>query len=166
LTPVFIAVFFSRLPNAHLWAALVYATAAFTDVLDGFFARRYNQVTKLGRLLDPLADKLMGAAVIVCVALTYPSLWWAAALFFVKEALMGIGALIQYKKITDVFPSEFLGKFAVAFFFAACLAILVLQDRLSGPLRQILLGAAMLLSLIALARYIWRFAALLRKKKE
>jgi phosphatidylglycerophosphate synthase len=68
LVPVFPLVYFSGMPYANLWAALVYAGAAATDVLDGLLARRLNMITRLGRLLDPLADKLMGAAVIVCVA--------------------------------------------------------------------------------------------------
>ena len=161
--PVVLAAYFSGAPNAHLWAALVYAAASFTDILDGMLARRLGQITRLGRLLDPLADKLMGAAVIVCVAVSYPFLWWAAGVFFLKEALMGIGTIVQYKKIDDVPPSEFFGKFAAAFFFVNCLAILVLQDLIPEIVMIVTMGVSMALSVVALGRYLVRFLRLTRK---
>jgi len=166
LVPVFPLVYFSGIPHANLWAAAVYAVAAATDILDGMLARRLNMVTRLGRLLDPLADKLMGAAVIVCVAVSHPFLWWAAGLFCLKEAAMGIGTLIQYKKISDVPPSELFGKLAVSFFFASCLFILVFQDVMAQPVMQGLMGAAMAVSVAALVRYLIRFLRLMGKDRE
>ena len=170
LVPVFPLVYYSGMQNAHIWAALVYTLAAATDVLDGYLARRYDMITRLGRLLDPLADKLMGAVVIICLALTFPSLWWAAALFFAKEAAMGLGALIQYKKIADVPPSAFLGKLAVSCFFVSCCAILILQDALREPtlflLTQAAIGVSMLVSLAALVHYLLRFIALTRQTRD
>ena len=170
LVPVFLLVYFSgATPGAfpyNLWAGLVYAAAAFTDILDGMLARRLNMVTRLGRLLDPLADKLMGAAVIVCVAVSWPALWWAAGVFFLKEALMGVGALVQYKKIDDVPPSDVFGKLAVAVFFFCCLAILLLQDAIPEAVMQVMMGVSMALSLVALGRYLMRFVALTRKKSD
>jgi len=168
LVPVFPLVYFSGAPHASLWAALVYAVAAFTDILDGKLARRLNQITRLGRLLDPLVDKLMGAAVIVCVAVSFPVLWWAAGVFFLKEGLMGVGALVQYKKIDDVPPSDVFGKFAVAVFFCSCLAILILRDELFGviipaPVMQAMMGVSMVLSVAALGRYLKRFIKLTGK---
>ena len=59
LVPVFAVVFFQPAPDAHRWAVLIYLTAFLTDVADGWIARHFNQITKLGRILDPLADKLM-----------------------------------------------------------------------------------------------------------
>jgi len=166
LVPVFPLVFFSEVPNANLWAALIYAIAAGTDVLDGVLARRLHKVTRLGRILDPLADKLMGASVIVCVAVRNPFLWWAAGLFCVKEALMGVGALVQYKKIDDVPPSDLFGKCAVSFFFGACLAILIFEEAMTVPAKQMLMGMAMLLSVAALLRYLRRFLKLTKQQQR
>ena len=69
LVPVFAVVFFSPDPNSHSWAALIYAVAFATDIADGYIARRFDMITKLGRILDPLADKLMTFTVIICVLL-------------------------------------------------------------------------------------------------
>ncbi len=161
--PIFPLVFFFGGQYANLWAAAVYALASFTDILDGYFARKLNMITKLGRLLDPVADKLMGAVVIFCIAVKTPLLWWAVGLFCLKEGLMGIGALIQYKKIADVPPSEFVGKFSAAFFFGVCLLILVFPG-LPPVLMLILVGIAMLLSIVALLLYLKRFIMLTGKK--
>ena len=67
LVPVFAVVFFQPAPDAHRWAVLIYLTAFLTDVADGWIARHFNQITKLGRILDPLADKLMTFTVIICI---------------------------------------------------------------------------------------------------
>ena len=62
LVPVFAVVFFGSGPNAHRDAALIYLVAFLTDVADGWIARHFNQISKLGRILDPAADKLMTSA--------------------------------------------------------------------------------------------------------
>jgi CDP-diacylglycerol---glycerol-3-phosphate 3-phosphatidyltransferase len=59
LIPVFVMLFVSPTPDRSLAAAVVFVIAAVTDLLDGYLARRRGQVTKLGRLLDPIADKLL-----------------------------------------------------------------------------------------------------------
>ena len=59
LIPVFVMLFFTPTPDRSLSAAFVFVVAAITDLLDGYIARRTGQVTKLGKLLDPIADKLL-----------------------------------------------------------------------------------------------------------
>ena len=85
LVPVFSAVFFSGLPNARPLSAGVYALAFFTDIADGWIARHYNQVTPLGRILDPLADKLMTFVVILCITIAGIIPVWAWWSFSVRR---------------------------------------------------------------------------------
>ncbi|MDR3207480.1 MAG: CDP-alcohol phosphatidyltransferase family protein [Oscillospiraceae bacterium] len=167
LVPVVPVLFFSGLAHANWWAAAVYALASLTDVLDGQLARRLNKITKLGRLLDPLADKLMSATVMVCIAVAAaePVLWAAVGLFLLKEALMGVGTLVQYRKIDDVPPSQLIGKLAAAFFFAVCLLVMLFPG-LPSPLKLALFWAAVLLSLAALFAYLRRFLSLARTAKK
>jgi len=63
--PVVVICFYSHIPNARPIAAIIFGVAAVTDLLDGWVARRYNQMSKFGEFLDPVADKLMVAIVLV-----------------------------------------------------------------------------------------------------
>ena len=63
--PVFVAVFFSDIANANIWALVIFVAAELTDILDGYLARRNGWITDVGKILDPLADKLMQAAAII-----------------------------------------------------------------------------------------------------
>ena len=63
--PIFVIAFYWPTDYSYYISALVFALAAFTDWLDGYLARRLNQVSKLGAFLDPVADKLMVAVALV-----------------------------------------------------------------------------------------------------
>jgi len=63
--PAVVICFYSQMPNARPVAAILFGVAAVTDMLDGWVARRFNQVSKFGEFLDPVADKLMVAIVLV-----------------------------------------------------------------------------------------------------
>ena len=63
--PAVVICFYSQIPNARPIAAILFGIAAVTDILDGWVARRFNQQSKFGEFLDPVADKLMVAIVLV-----------------------------------------------------------------------------------------------------
>lgn len=77
LIPCFVACFYLPWSRGALTAAVIFAVAAATDWLDGFLARRLNQDSRLGAFLDPVADKLMVAVVLVVVLQTRPEIWLA-----------------------------------------------------------------------------------------
>lgn len=156
VVPLVPLVYFSDTPHANLWAALIYLAASLTDVLDGQIARRYNLVTKLGRVLDPLADKLMSFCVLVCIIMKGLLPFWAGIVFFVKEACMGLGALIQYRKISDVQPSHMLGKISTAVFFVVCFIVMVFPN-IPENARLIAISAALVLNVAAFFLYMGRF---------
>jgi len=161
LVPVFALTYFDNGKFAAQRAVLVYALAAISDVLDGYIARKYNKITKLGRILDPLADKLMAFTVLVCITIDRLIPPWAVATFFVKEALMGIGALLLYKKISDTPPSNVFGKISTVVFFAVCVILIAFKNEngsyLPEPLPAIMIAAAIIIMLLAFASYLAKF---------
>ena len=155
LVPVFCGVFFSGMPHAHRMAGIIFLVASLTDMLDGYLARKLNQITKLGRVLDPLADKLMTAAALVSLLICRMVPLWIVVIFVTKELLMGAGGLVLYGKISDVPASNMLGKAATTIFFVSIVAIMLfdLPRNISTPM----LTAATLLTLIAFGTYLSRF---------
>ena len=85
----------------RVWAIVCFAVAAISDGVDGYIARRYNQRSELGKLLDPLADKLLlvSGLVILCLP-KVPHLFqiplWLAAIVFGRDVILGLGIIVIY----------------------------------------------------------------------
>ncbi len=105
------------------WALIVFVLASITDVLDGYIARKYNQITDFGKLMDPLADKLMTITMLYMLAVNSYIPIWVMFVVACKEAVMVLGAamLLGGKKV--VVMSNKLGKSATALFFVAIVCI-------------------------------------------
>ena len=99
-------------------AILLYVLASATDVLDGFIARRFNQITDLGKFLDPLADKLLQFSALVGLWIVKLIPLWIVVIFFIKEISMGLGAIKLLKKHI-IIQSKWFGKLSTIFFFMA-----------------------------------------------
>lgn len=109
LIPVFVLVIGVRIPYGDLMAAIIFMVAAFTDSLDGYLARKYKQITKLGIILDPLADKLLITAALIClVELGRLSGWIAIVILGREFAVSGLRAIKAEEGI--VIPASKLGK--------------------------------------------------------
>lgn len=164
LVPVFALVFFLPSPNAHSWAALIYAVAFATDIADGYIARRFDMITKLGRVLDPLADKLMTFIVIICVALDGVIPMWAIFVFFCKEILMALGGLLMYRRVKDVQSSNWWGKASTGVFFVVLAALVIFP--IPRPWSTAMISFALCLTVAALLRYAWDFQKLMKLEKK
>ncbi|MCH2023059.1 MAG: CDP-diacylglycerol--glycerol-3-phosphate 3-phosphatidyltransferase [Saprospiraceae bacterium] len=83
--------------NIRIWAAILFAIAAFTDWMDGWYARRYNLVTKLGKILDPIADKIIVLSCFVVLSdVVFEqmySIWWIVPIFL-REVVITVYRLI------------------------------------------------------------------------
>ena len=77
LIPIFIVVFFLPIEESNYYACLIFVLAAITDILDGYLARKLNQISTLGVFLDPVADKLMVAVVLVLLVQKNPEIYLA-----------------------------------------------------------------------------------------
>ncbi len=165
LVPVFVLVYFMGGDDRTIWAAVIYAVASVTDVLDGHIARKYDMTSSLGRILDPLGDKLMTAAVIVCITIDRVIPIWAVIAFVVKECMMGLGGMILYNKLEDMPPSNYFGKASTVVFFAVCV-ILMLFRQIPPQAAAIMIGVALGVMVLAFGTYLFRFIRLLKRQRE
>lgn len=120
LIPVFSWLYF----QGHQCAALaVYVLAALTDALDGYLARRLKQITAFGKLMDPLADKLMQLTMLFCLTSTGHVPWWLLTALLVREAYQVAGAayLLGRKKV--VVSAKLPGKISTCLFIAGILCV-------------------------------------------
>ncbi|OPJ62255.1 CDP-diacylglycerol--glycerol-3-phosphate 3-phosphatidyltransferase [Clostridium oryzae] len=148
LIPIFILVFFSSVPDSLFISICIFLLAGFTDILDGYIARRFNLVTKWGMVLDPLADKLMLLTVLTCLSIKGYVPFFISIIVILKELFMIISGMFLYKKDT-VIPSNIFGKLSTVIFYLSIFCIYFYRD-----LGEILLGVAVISAFIALINYL------------
>lgn len=99
LIPVYITIYVNADASADYFiAAMILAVSCLTDLIDGKIARHFNMISTVGKILDPLADKLTQFALILCLALKYPILWYLVGLFVVKESFQLIAGGINLRR--------------------------------------------------------------------
>lgn len=96
----------------YILAAVTVIISGITDVVDGFIARKFNMVSHVGRILDPVADKLTQMAVIACLCSRYIMMVVPLAILVVKELANGIIALVMLKRTGNTINSRWHGKLA------------------------------------------------------
>jgi len=130
----------------------IFVLATASDVLDGFIARRYNLITKLGTLLDPLADKLMLLTALICLYLDKRIPLIIIVLVLAKECFMIVaGMYLYFAKDKFVIPANKLGKLATILFFAAVVSVLLGLSQLT---QMIFMVFALITTFIAMSNYI------------
>ena len=112
LVPVFVSVFFICPREQYFWLAIILLISGITDILDGFIARKFNQVTQLGKILDPAADKITVAAVLFCLMFLYRQISLVLAVYVTKELFMLFGGIILAKRGVKPVSSRWFGKIA------------------------------------------------------
>ncbi len=149
---VFAAVFFMY-PDKPLIAVAVFLLSGATDVIDGRLARRFGWVTQAGKILDPVADKLMQCTALLCLAVTKYVPLWIFVFFMVKELSMGLGAIIFFKRSREIGMSRFFGKFAVVLFYAAIVAIVIFGEDIGNFGVNVICAVTALVAALALLFY-------------
>lgn len=164
LVPFFIIVYFSDAHDTKIYAILIYALATFSDFLDGFLARKFEASSNLGKILDPLGDKLMTISVMVCITVDKVIPVWAVIVAAVKELLMGVGGLVLYKRAgSEVPPSNIIGKASTVVFFLVCVTLMLFRD-LPAAAATAFISAAIGLMFLALASYIITYFSVMKNR--
>ena len=148
--PVVVVALLAEIPNGDLVAGVVFALAAFTDGLDGYIARRRDDVTTFGKLMDPLADKLLiVAALVSLVALDRLQAWIAMVIIARELAVTGLRALAVEEGV--VISASWLGKVKTALQVAAVIALIAVDPATTAV--DVLVYAAVVATIVSGADY-------------
>lgn len=153
----------------YLLTAALLLLSGLTDVVDGFIARRFNMISDVGKVLDPIADKLTQVAVVVCLTVKHPELLPLVIVLTVKELLMLIGALAMINR-TSVTPyARWWGKMATAVLYAM-MGYIVIDDFFGGIMPEwtipVFSAVAIVCVIIALLGYTDMLRQLLKDMKD
>ena len=150
---VFIFLFSSDIDNKSLYCVITFLVAGLSDVLDGFLARNFKIESNFGKLMDPLADKLMQITVAVCIASMEHSLSWVPVFLILKELVMILGAAKLLKKDKIVVQANFFGKLASVIYFLVFLVIMIFEN-IDPLIKQGLCISFVIVSILAFVNYI------------
>ena len=127
LIPLFLWLLFGA--KQEVAALVVFAIASCTDWVDGQLARRTNQVSKLGKLLDPLVDRFLLAAGVIAIVLLGRLPLWILVYIILRDCILLIEGRIMLALVNKVPPVVYLGKFATAFLMIGfCLLLLGMPE--------------------------------------
>ena len=103
LTPVFILLLFSNYHYAHPLALIIFIIACVTDTYDGYYARKYNEITPEGKFLDPLADKILVSSAFISFAFIGLIEYWMVGLIIFRDLFVtGLRMAIEHKGLNMV----------------------------------------------------------------
>lgn len=94
------------------WAGCILILSGFTDIVDGFIARQFCMISNLGKVLDPIADKLTQATVLLCLIVRFPFMLFPFVLIIAKETFMGITGFLVIRRTGIVLGAKWHGKVA------------------------------------------------------
>ncbi len=132
---------------------ILIAIGILTDSLDGILARKFNQITETGKLLDPLADKIVAGALLVVLVLYKDFPLWVAAIIIGRDVLILLAALFWAKKYKFIMPSNRLGK-VTACIYAALITFYIIEVPI---LQKVFIILAIIFAILSGIVYMHRF---------
>ncbi len=161
------------LSKNYIGAVICIVISGLSDMFDGMIARRFNQISKLGKMLDPIADKLTLVAVIICIGILIPNLRLLVIILAAKDILMLIGgAYLIHRGITPP-AAKWYGKIATVVFYISVTAIIGIEvfggAQLAAQLSVLittLLTVTSLVMIFALVMYAILFFQLLKENRK
>lgn len=164
LIPVFVWLYLEPTPERTFWAGLVFSAAAFTDFLDGYLARRSGQITNLGKLLDPVADKLLVASGLILLVQMQQVAVWLAIVMIARELIV-TGARAVAAKEGLIVPADTLGKYKVVGQIGGILCLIFQGAWLEAQVILSVVGILLLYTALVFSLVSgWRYLVLIFKK--
>ena len=165
LVPVFVAAYSA---GDMYWTLAVLLLCGASDILDGALARRFNMVTELGKILDPVADKLIQAAMMLCAAGKLPQMWLLLSLHVLRELSLAALGLYVRQSTGQVHSAKWYGKLCTAFIYVLMLSLIIFPE-LPIPVSVFGMAVCGMLMVFCMVMYTLDFIRILRqaeKKRE
>ena len=158
LTPLLVVILLTRIDGKEIYGVVIFVIAALTDYFDGYLARKRNQVTDIGKLLDPIADKLLiTSAFISLVELNLAPAWMVVIIVGREFAVSGIRSIAASQGY--VMPANVLGKLKTVCQ-VLTIVVLIVADTYIEPWERFgrfLLWVTVAISLVSAVNYLWIF---------
>ncbi len=154
LIPVYVAIYLNATDSVHYFvAAAILAVSCLTDLVDGKIARRFNMISTVGKVLDPVADKATQFTLIVCLAVKHPHLWLLIVLFVIKESFQLVAGLVNLRQRKMLPGALMAGKVCTTVLFVSLITLVLLPD-LEDRVINIVCVVDAVFMLISFAEYI------------
>ena len=157
------------LKDEYVKAGLVLGASGISDILDGFIARNFNQISKLGKMIDPVADKLTLISVMVCMGLKIKEVKLFVIILIAKEVLMVLASAFLLKKHKIPPEAKWYGKIATVWFYFSAILIITLKsvwNIQNNSLTVSLMTVTVILMLYAFIKYFKIFVNIIRVDKN
>lgn len=158
LIPVFIIMFYMDIPNSQIYAGIIFIIASLTDTLDGYLARKHSLVTKLGKFIDPLADKLLVSAALILLTERNIIPGWVVIIIIAREfTITGFRIIAASEGVTIAASS--LGKFKTITQLIAIVLLLfnnIFFNKFNIPMDQIFLYISLIFTVLSGFDYIYK----------
>lgn len=129
LIPVYVYLYLTaQTTTQYIIAGLVLALSCLTDMIDGRIARKFHMISKVGMLLDPVADKATQLALLVCLSMNYPVLYPVLGLLVIKESFQLVAMIIAFLNRKMLPGALFVGKVCTTVLFVSLIALVLFPD--------------------------------------
>jgi cardiolipin synthase len=138
LIPVYVTLYLQASdPTEYFLAGTILAVSCITDLFDGKIARKYNMVSTLGKILDPLADKLTQLALTICLSIHYPVMRIVLVLFLIKETFQTLAGILFLRQGKMLPGALMAGKVCTTILFVSLIVLVLLPDLKPGIVNAI-----------------------------
>lgn len=166
LVPVFVIVYMNSTSlKGHIWSVAIVVFSAITDVIDGIIARKFKLVTDLGKIIDPIADKVMQFAMLFCVVYKYHWVALLIVIYAIKEIVSFAFSSYLYVKGKHISGAMWCGKICTVILYGVMLALIAIP-KINPHVVTILIGFSAAFMLLAFVVYMGAYIALYKEYKK
>lgn len=165
IVPMFIAFFKEK----YLLSFIIIVISGVSDVIDGIIARKFNMVSDVGKLLDPIADKLTQISIMVLLSTKQILLLIPCAMLVIKELISGFIGIYVVRRIKHMLHAEWHGKLSTVFLYilmGAHMLMLIIRGKIFLPVSYALIAVSTVLIIISFVLYLKRYARLIKEIKS